>query len=93
MSIYNEIATSYELVVNRIEKAAMKSGRNPEHVKLVVVTKSQPLDRIKAVIDVGACHLGENRVEEALPKMTALAGYGNIRWHMIGHVQSRKATA
>jgi hypothetical protein len=91
MSTYQEISRNYYLVKNRIEEAAQKSGRNPESVKLVVVTKSQPLDKIKAVLDQGAKLLGENRVEEALTKMSALSTYPDIHWHMIGHVQSRKA--
>ncbi len=91
MSIYQDISRNYQLVKTRIEETAKKSGRNPDNVKLVVVTKSQPLDKIKAIVDLGAKILGENRVEEALPKMTALSGYPDIHWHMIGHVQSRKA--
>jgi pyridoxal phosphate enzyme (YggS family) len=91
MSIYQEIAHNYQSVLGKIEQAAIKSNRDPGGIKLVVVTKSQPLDRIKAVIDLGARHLGENRVEEALPKMESLAVVKNLHWHMIGHVQSRKA--
>jgi pyridoxal phosphate enzyme (YggS family) len=91
MSIYQEIAHNYQIVTDRIKTAATKADRNPELIKLVVVTKSQPHDRIKAVIDLGARHLGENRVEEALQKMQALGEYHDLHWHMIGHVQSRKA--
>jgi pyridoxal phosphate enzyme (YggS family) len=91
MSIYQEISLNYKIVTTGIEQAALKAGRNPAHIKLVVVTKAQPLDKIKAVIELGARHLGENRVEEALPKMSALSEYRHIFWHMIGHVQSRKA--
>jgi pyridoxal phosphate enzyme (YggS family) len=91
VSLYQDIAQNYQAVLTQLEKAALRSGRDPETVKLVVVTKSQPLDRIKAVIDVGARHLGENRVEEALPKMEALAEIQDLHWHMIGHIQSRKA--
>jgi len=91
MSIYQDISRNYHLVKSQIEQAALKTGRNPEYVKLVVVTKAQPLDKIKVVIDLGARNLGENRVEEALPKMSALSEYHDIHWHMIGHVQSRKA--
>ncbi len=91
MNSYQDITRNYRQVISQIEKAALKSGRNPENVKLVVVTKGQPLDKIKAVIDLGVHHLGENRLEEALPKIAALSEYHNIHWHMIGHVQSRKA--
>ncbi|MGA9398831.1 MAG: YggS family pyridoxal phosphate-dependent enzyme [Anaerolineaceae bacterium] len=91
MSIYQDISRNYLFVKSQIEQAALKAERNPENVKLVVVTKAQPLDKIKAVVDLGAHHLGENHVEEALPKMSALSEYHDIHWHMIGHVQSRKA--
>ncbi len=91
MSKYQEIASNYQAVLAQLKQAASRSGRDPEAVRLVVVTKSQPLDSIKTVIDLGARHLGENRVEEAMPKMAALAGYTDLHWHMIGHVQSRKA--
>lgn len=91
MNRYEDIARNYQAVLAQVEQAALRSGRDPETVKLVVVTKSHPLDKVKAVIDLGARHLGENRVEEALPKMAALADRTNLHWHMIGHVQSRKA--
>jgi pyridoxal phosphate enzyme (YggS family) len=91
MSIYQDIAANYHTVLSQVEKAAQKAGRDPGSVKLVVVTKAQPLDRIKAVVESGACNLGENRFEEALPKMESLADHKGLHWHMIGHVQSRKA--
>jgi pyridoxal phosphate enzyme (YggS family) len=59
-------------------------------VRLVVVTKGHSVETAQAVLDAGARHLGENYVEEALPKMDALTEAG-VEWHMIGHVQSRKA--
>jgi pyridoxal phosphate enzyme (YggS family) len=91
MSVFQDIANNYRTVLSQVEQAALKAGRNPESVKLVVVTKAQPLDRVKAIVDLGARHLGENRFEEALPKMESLAEYHQVNWHMIGHVQSRKA--
>lgn len=74
-----------------MEQSAIKVGRDPETVKLVVVTKGQDLDRIKVVMDLGARELGENRFEEALPKIVDLSAYRDVHWHMIGHVQSRRA--
>ena len=91
MSKYQEIARNYQEVLAQLKQAASRSGRDPDTVKLVVVTKSHPLDSVKAVIDLGVRHLGENRVEEALSKMAALSGTPDLHWHMIGHVQSRKA--
>ncbi len=74
----------------RIVQAAQRAGRDPHAVRLVVVTKAQPLERIRAVVAAGAEDLGENYPEEALTKMQALARY-DLRWHMIGHLQRRKA--
>lgn len=85
------IRDNYNQVVDRISKTARKTGRNPEDIRLVVVTKTKPLEVIQSVIDAGATDLGENYVEEAIPKIQALTGNQMIRWHMIGHVQSRKA--
>lgn len=84
------IRERYEQVLERIHRAARRAGRNPDDIHLLVVTKGQPLERIQAVVEAGARDLGENYPEEALPKIQALAGY-NLRWHMIGHLQRRKA--
>ncbi len=78
-------------VKERIQRAAISADRHPSEIRLVVVTKTHPTHKIKAVIDAGATDLGENYVEEALPKIQALAEYPSIQWHMIGHVQRRKA--
>ena len=77
-------------VRRRIGEAAHRSGRSPEDVRLVVVTKGHPVETIRRAIEAGAELLGENYVEEALPKIEALAWLKPV-WHMIGHVQSRKA--
>jgi pyridoxal phosphate enzyme (YggS family) len=84
------IEENYRLIVERIAKAAHMAGREPGSVKLVVVTKSQPLEAVARVVAAGALCLGENYLEEALEKIEALAGKG-VEWRMIGHVQSRKA--
>ncbi len=85
------IQANYARVVEQTAAAARLSGRQPEQVHLVVVTKTQPIDVIEWVVQAGATHLGENYVEEAVPKIEALAGDQSIHWHMVGHVQSRKA--
>ncbi len=85
-----QIAERYTQVLERVHQAAQRAGRDPAEVHLVVVTKGQPLERIQAVIAAGAEDLGENYPEEARVKMDALARY-DLRWHMIGHLQRRKA--
>jgi pyridoxal phosphate enzyme (YggS family) len=88
----SKIQRNYQSVVENIAQAAKSVGRDPGSVKLVVVTKGHPMETMKAVIAAGARCLGENYVEDALPKISALKGKP-AEWHMIGHVQSRKAQA
>jgi len=79
----------------RIAAAARQAGRDPAEVTLVAVTKTQPAGMVVAAYRAGLRILGENRVEEAGPKATEVAGLlapdPPPAWHMIGHVQSRKA--
>ena len=84
------IQNKLKLVKDRIKAAALSSGRDPESVKLVVVSKTVPVDRIRAAIKAGVTVLGENYVQEAREKIDALTGEG-ISWHFIGHLQSNKA--
>jgi len=89
--IQDIIRGNYNQVLERINISARNAGRNPEAIRLLVVTKTQPIEVIQYVIDAGATNLGENYVEEAIPKIQALTNNQTIRWHMIGHIQSRKA--
>lgn len=86
-----KIRDSYQAILQRISEATAAANRGSEEITLVVVTKKQPLPVIQAVVEAGATYLGENYADEALPKIQALSHLGNIKWHMIGHVQSRKA--
>jgi pyridoxal phosphate enzyme (YggS family) len=76
-------------VQERMAAAAARAGRDPAEVTLVAVTKTQPPEVIRASYDLGLRHFGENRVEEAEAKLGGLPE--DINWHMIGHIQSRKA--
>ncbi len=89
--LVKQIKERYESTLEKIARAANKAGRNPESVKLVVVTKSQPLETVRAAIEAGANMLGENYAEEGVTKIQSLADFSAVEWHMIGHVQSRKA--
>jgi len=84
------IRARLESVNEQIVLAAQSAGRNPAAVRLVVVTKTHPFERVQAAIEAGVRHLGENYAEEAVAKMNKL-GDVPVEWHMIGHVQSRKA--
>jgi pyridoxal phosphate enzyme (YggS family) len=91
MLSHEEIAANYRAVWERVGAAALGAGRAVDAVRLVVVTKGQPLQAAWAAILAGASCLGENYVEEAVPKILALSNENPVEWHMIGHVQSRKA--
>ena len=76
-------------VQERMAAAAARAGRDPAQITLVAVTKTQSQEVIRAAYDLGLRHFGENRVEEAEAKLGGLPE--DINWHMIGHIQSRKA--
>lgn len=85
------ILRNLEQVRSRIVQSARQAGRDPQEVRLVVVTKTHPVQVIEALLEAGVDCIGESYVEEAVPKIAALAGRSGVEWHMIGHVQSRKA--
>lgn len=89
--LVSSIRENYQSTLDRIATAARKSNRDPEDVRLVVVTKSQPIEVVQAAIEAGARILGENYPEEAVTKIQSLTAQSAVEWHMIGHVQSRKA--
>jgi hypothetical protein len=74
----------------RVRRVAEGAGRDPASVRIVAVTKSHPLDAVDAALAAGLHDLGENRVEELEEKRAARPDAPAI-WHLIGHVQSRKA--
>jgi len=75
----------------KIQEAAIRSGRSAEGVTLVAITKGHPLEVVDACLEAGLLDLGENRVEALEERAAAFRGRG-ILWHMVGHLQSRKAT-
>lgn len=80
-------------VQERIDAAARRSGREPSEVLLVAVTKTHGIEVIQAAYEAGLRQFGENRVEEARDKIASAHRLlpGPVTWHMIGHIQSRKA--
>jgi len=72
--------------------SAVEAERDPDTVKLLAVTKKQPLDKILAAASLGQRDFGENTVQEALDKVRATAASG-LTWHFIGHLQSNKTRA
>lgn len=83
------ISQNLALVQERIAAAAAKSGRRPEDICLVAVTKTVPPERIKEALAAGVQHIGENRVQEAAAKVESIPA--GVTWHLIGHLQRNKA--
>ena len=83
------IAENITSVKERIEKAAEKVGRDPSEIALVAVAKGVEVERITEAIDGGVSIIGENKIQEALPKVKAMGG--SVTWHMVGHLQRNKA--
>jgi pyridoxal phosphate enzyme (YggS family) len=83
------IAENLARVRERIQEAARRSGRDPERVRLVAVSKTVDPERARQAVEAGAKILGENYVQEAQKKIEVLGH--EISWHFIGHLQRNKA--
>ena len=84
------IARNLAVVRQRIARAATAAGRHPHQVRLVGVSKTFPIEHVRAAFAAGLEDLGENRVQEALQKIGRSTEL-HIRWHLVGHLQSNKA--
>lgn len=83
------LPTPYDRLMARIAAAARQAGRDLGAVTLLAVSKGQPIDAIRALAAQGQSAFGENYVQEALPKIAALASLG-LNWHFIGRLQANK---
>ena len=88
MSLYEK---AWQAMQQRIARAAGAAGRDPATIRLLAVSKSMPAEAIRAVHALGQRAFGENYVQEATAKMTALADLPDIEWHLIGPLQRNKA--
>ncbi len=83
------IEDSIREIREKIAEAALRSGREPSEVRLMAVTKTVDDDRIREAIDAGVDLMGENYIQEAKRKIEKMDA--DVKWHMIGHLQSNKA--
>lgn len=90
MTQTHTIGDRYRKVRQRIEAACERTGRDPADVALVCVTKTVGEMEIRELVDAGATHLGESRIQDAQPKIEALGDLA-VHWHLIGHLQTNKA--
>lgn len=89
MTLAARIAENLAEVRQRIATAARTSGRSPEEITLVAVTKYVGLEEIRALVQAGCCRLGESRPQQLWQRAAELDGLP-IHWHMIGHLQRNK---
>jgi hypothetical protein len=87
-SLSDMIARNLAAVRERIASACARTGRDPNSVRLVAVTKSADLEAIRALIELGEVDLGENRPQQLAHRAAALPNH--VRWHLIGHLQRNK---
>jgi PLP dependent protein len=85
-----DLAVRLTGIRERMAGAARRAGRQPGDVRLVAVSKTYPLEHVLAAVAAGQRDFGENRVQEALQKIASAPDI-DIRWHLIGHLQSNKA--
>ncbi len=83
-----QIRENLKRVRGKMAEAAMRAGRNPDSIRLIVVTKSVGIEEIQTLLELGIQECGESRLEEAREKVRT---FQNARWHMVGTVQRRKA--
>ena len=88
--MFEEIAGRLAGVRARIADAAGRARRTPDAVRLIAVSKTQPIEAVRAAAEAGQRDFAENKVQEALQKI-AHAGHAGLHWHLIGHLQSNKA--
>ena len=86
MSVKDNLA----LVQQQITQAAIQSGRTPEEIQLIAVSKTKPVELIKEALAVKQTAFGENRIQEALGKIDVLRNSPEVEWHLIGHLQKNK---
>lgn len=86
MSIKDNIA----IVQQQLKQAAIQSGRTPEDIRLIAVSKTKSTEMILQALASGQIAFGENRVQEALGKIEALTENPLVEWHLIGHLQKTK---
>lgn len=87
--IFFMISANIDRVRAGIAAACQRAGRRPEEVTLIAVTKTFPASLVREAVRAGCADIGENYVQELLPKHDELSGEA-IRWHFIGHLQSNK---
>lgn len=83
-----QIRERHERLLARLRTAAEKNGHDPDRLRIVAITKTHPVEVVRRAVEAGLTRLGENRIQEAEPKIAAVP---TAEWHLVGHLQSNKA--
>ncbi len=89
----SSVAERTEILLRKINEACVRSGRRPDEVKLIAVSKTHSADAIREAVHAGLRHIGENKVQEAKDKIPPLQHdplFKEVQWHYIGHLQTNK---
>ena len=84
-----DIATNLTTIHEKVRKAAVASGRSPEDIMVLAISKTMPVELVHEAAAAGQLHFGENRVQEARDKIPQAPE--GLSWHLVGHLQSNKA--
>ena len=84
------IKDNLAVLQQQLSQAATESSRSPEDIKLIAVSKTKPAEMINEAVLANHTAFGENMVQEAISKMSALKNIDNVEWHLIGHLQKNK---
>ncbi len=90
MGVNSDIKSNVARVLEVVERTAARSGRRRESIKLVAVSKTVEVERVRQALEAGVTHIGENRVQEGMAKKPQLADLSMI-FHLIGPLQKNKA--
>jgi pyridoxal phosphate enzyme (YggS family) len=86
--VTEQIRERHDVLLRRLREVAEAHRHDPARVRIVGVTKTHPVEIARAAFESGITLLGENRIQEAEPKVAALP---EVEWHLVGHLQSNKA--
>jgi hypothetical protein len=82
------IKENIDIILEKTAAAAIRSGRNPEDITVIAVSKTVDADRAREAAEGGLINLGENRVQELVNKYEQLSDTA-VKWHLIGHLQKK----
>ena len=85
----SDVESRLRAMNQRVAACAVKTGRDPDEVLLLAISKTMPVERIEDAASAGQLHFGENRIQESREKIPKLPE--GLIWHLVGHLQSNKA--